>query len=155
MVGYQQERAILGLTAINVANTTAVYTARIGLSFKANSVILIVSSTLTTGDTVTLKRNKEGLTPNSNSTIGTFVVPTMATPGDVCLVDISTASNTDVDPGESFSLEAVNGTGTGQAIFGVIGYEYLDGPHPTASFSETAKLKSGVGSLNYAAFTAA
>jgi hypothetical protein len=148
-------RSLVGTTAVNLANTTPVYTPVTGLAFKPQYFIFICTTAVSNDAPMTIKRAIKAGTATSAITVATFTIPvTVDGVGDTVRIWVADLADMDCAPGENFSLES-DGNGVGAGLFGVVGHEYEEGPSPIVSFTAVTKARSGAGEIQYLAATAA
>ena len=137
----------------NVHDTTVHQCGPTGNSFKVTQVGFICTVANYSALVVTVKRARTPTVTGNDVTIGTFPLPDAMTPGDVTRVSINTAGDTDLAPGEAVTFGTDGGGSAGTGTFFIAGYEYAEGPNPIVSFTTEDKPRSGIGDIEYAAFT--
>lgn len=138
--------------------TSDAATARVGpwaRSFKVNQVNVVITTVNNAAQTITVNREVIADDTTSDIDVGSFIIPDACVAGDVLRIDLRAVPNTDLAPGETLSFLSGAEGSAGAAYFIVVGNEYDEGPSPSASFSDVAKPRSGLGEIRYLAFTAA
>lgn len=156
---YSFQRSVPALAVATFTGTTAVRTAPLFNSFKITQLKCVVTTAVTvTACVVTVNREiKYGVTANQIA-IGTISIPVGAAVGNIYVADLSAIADTDLFAGEGISFTPDGASTAGAGWFGVLGFEYDEGPVPQPSTrlftTVTAKPRSATGSIINVAFTA-
>lgn len=140
-------------------NTGAVQrTLPLANSFTVHRVACAVTVAPDAASTITVKR--ETVPGVTTVTVGTFIVPSTAVAGDVIVAFLEGIGDNDLAAGECLSFTGDGVPTTGTAYFSMVGFEYVDAGQPNCRgnttallFSNTSKVRSGVGSYKQVVFT--
>lgn len=156
---YSNLRSFPALASTNLANGTATRTAPLFSSVRAMAVMAVVTTACSDDGVITVNRETKYGVTGSQIAIGTFTIPVLASgEGTVYVANLQTIADTDLVPGEGISFTP-SSDGVGVVWCGILGFEYQEGPVAygnTAAtlFSNTTKIRSGVGSIRQLVFTA-
>lgn len=156
---YSYQRSLPALAVATFTGTTAVRTAPMFNSFRATQLKCVITTAVTvTACVVTVNREIKYGTTSSQIAIGTVSIPVGAAIGNIYVCDLTSIADTDLFAGEGISFTPDGASTAGAGWFGVLGFEYDEGPVPQPSSrlftTVTSKPRSATGSIINLAFTA-